>query len=146
MPSTGWISIGVEGPLPDGAGLIARYQKLTGVAAVATPHAERVSYEMTIYLSEAPPRKEFTELTTGGPNRFRISRTSDSGTQAWIRDGAAGWTHDANGWKATDGNRDVRHLGRGFIIQLVDPERCLWTKDGQDGHRARPSSCSRGSE
>src|SRR3954463_16206921 len=26
----------VEGPLPDGAGLIARYQKLTGVAAVAT--------------------------------------------------------------------------------------------------------------
>ena len=95
----------VEGPLPDGAGLIARYQKLTGVAAAATPHTERVSYEMTIYLSEAPPRKEFTELTTGGPNRFRMSRTSDSGTQAWIRDGDAGWTQDANGWQATDGNK-----------------------------------------
>lgn len=95
----------VEGPLPDGAGLIARYQELTGVAAVATPHTERVYYEMTIYLSEAPPRKEFTELTTGGPNRFRMSRTSDSGTQAWIRDGDAGWTQDANGWQATDGNK-----------------------------------------
>jgi hypothetical protein len=95
----------VEGPLPDGAALIARYQKLTGVTAVATPHPERVSYEMTIYLSEAPPRKEFTELTTGGPNQFRLSKTNDNGTQAWIRDGAAGWTSDTNGWQATDGNK-----------------------------------------
>ena len=95
----------VEDPLPDGAALIARYQKLTGTTAIATPHAERVSYEMTEYLSEAPPKKEFTELTTGGLNRFRMSRTSDGDTQTWIRDGASGWTQDANGWKAIDGNK-----------------------------------------
>lgn len=95
----------VEGPLPDGAALIAHYQKLTGVATASVPHTERVSYEMTIYLSEGAPRKEFTELATGGADRFRMSRTSDTGTQAWIRDGAAGWTNDANGWQVTDGNK-----------------------------------------
>ena len=93
-----------ESQLPDGASLIARYQKLTGVTTAAVPRAERVSYEMTIYLSEAPPRKEFTELTTGGQEQFRMSRTSEGGTQTWIRDGAAGWVRDANGWQATDGN------------------------------------------
>ena len=95
----------VQGPLPDGASLIARYQKLTGVAAVSAPHAERVRYDLTIYLSEAQPREEFTELTTAGPNRFSMTRRSDRGKQAWIRDGVAGWTHEANGWQATDGNQ-----------------------------------------
>jgi photosynthetic reaction center cytochrome c subunit len=95
----------VEDPLPGGAGLIARYQKLTGVAAVAAPHPERVSYQMTTYLSEAPPSIEATELTTGGPHQFRIGRHSDSGDQEWIRDGAAGWIHGTNGWQATDGNK-----------------------------------------
>jgi Photosynthetic reaction centre cytochrome C subunit len=95
----------VEGPLPDGAGLIARYQKLTGVTAAAAPQPERVSYETTIYLSEAPPSKEDTVLTTGGLHRFRMSRHNDSGNQAWIRDGANGWIDGATGWQATDGNQ-----------------------------------------
>jgi len=95
----------VEGPLPDGANLIARYQRLTGVTATATPHPERVSYQMTTYLSEAPPSKEDTVLITGGPHRFRMSRRSDRGEQQWIRDGSAGWTQGANGWQATDGNQ-----------------------------------------
>jgi hypothetical protein len=56
-------------------------------------------------MSEAPPRKEETELTIGGPQQFRISTRSDVGEREWIRDGAAGWTHDANGWQATDGNK-----------------------------------------
>jgi len=95
----------VEGPLPDGAGLIARYQKLTGVASAAPSHPERVSYDMTIYLSEGPPKKENTEVTIGAPKQFRVSTHSDRGTREWIRDGAAGWINDAAGWKPTDGNQ-----------------------------------------
>ncbi len=94
----------VEDALPDAASLIARYQKLTGVAAAAGPHAERLSYEMTTYLSEAPPRKENIELTIGGPDRFRMSWRSDSGAREWIRDGTTSWTLGENGWQASDGN------------------------------------------
>lgn len=94
-----------EGPLPDAAGLIARYQKLTGAAAPATPQVERVSYEMTIYLSEAPPRKVNTEVTIGGPHRFRMSTRSDHGLEEWIRDEASGWIKGAHGWEAVEGNK-----------------------------------------
>jgi hypothetical protein len=109
----------VEGPLPDGAGLIAGFQRLTGVAAVSALHAERVRYEMTIYLSEAQPRKEFNELITGGPNRFRMTSTRDNGTQAWIRDGAVGWTRDANKWQATDGSKMFDVSGEAASFEWV---------------------------
>jgi hypothetical protein len=95
----------VQGPLPDAEALIARYQKSTGIAPASAQHAERVVYELTVYLSEAQPRKELTDLTTAGPDRFRMTTTRDGSTQAWIRDGAAGWTHDVNGWHATDGTK-----------------------------------------
>jgi photosynthetic reaction center cytochrome c subunit len=101
-----WMNFGrVEGPLPDGAALIASYQRLTGVSASAVPHAERVSYEMTIYLSEGLPKRENTELTIAAPERFRVSTRNDAGTREWIRDGAAGWFHDANGWQPVDGRK-----------------------------------------
>lgn len=94
----------VEGPLPSGASMIARYRKLTGVDAAAAPHAERVAYEMTIYLSEAPPHKVETAVTVGGTDRFRMIRHDDQGSREFIRDGDAGWTDGASGWKAMDGN------------------------------------------
>ncbi len=94
----------VETPLPDGTELIARYQKLTGVGGAVAPHAERVAYKMTIYLSETPPTKVDTELTIGGPDQFRMSRSSDRGKREWIRNGDASWTETAVGWKAADGN------------------------------------------
>ena len=100
-----WIDFSkLEAPLPSGAGLIARYRKLTGVAAAAASRAERVSYDMTIYLSEAPPRKEVTELTIGGPDRFRMIRNSDGRRREWIRNGDVAWAATGDGWKAADGN------------------------------------------
>jgi hypothetical protein len=95
----------VEGPLPDAAALIDRYQKLTGAAAPAVPQAQRVSYEMTIYLSEAAPKKVNTELTVGGPRQFHMSTRSDDGLQEWVRNQASGWTNGAHGWEAVDGNK-----------------------------------------
>jgi len=91
-----------EQPMPDGAGLIARYRNLTGFAAAPAPRTERVSYEMTTYLSEAPPRKVETEVTVGGTDRFRMSRRGESGRQEWIRNGSSAWADDANGWRAME--------------------------------------------
>jgi|GEM_PF-1656402 len=124
-----WMDFGrAEGPLPDGAALIARYKRLTGVSAAAALHAERVSYEMTIYLSEASPRRQNTELTIAAPDRFRMSTRNDASTREWIRDGATGWTHDADGWQAVDGSKmfDISSEASSFkwenLKDVTDPK------------------------
>jgi hypothetical protein len=91
--------------LPDGAELIARFRKLTGMAADPVQRGERVSYEMTEYLSEAAPARTHTELLIGGADRFRMTTHSDHDTREWIRNGDGGWMDNSKGWKAMDGGQ-----------------------------------------
>jgi len=101
-----WMGFGrKEHALPDGAELIARFRKLTGVAEQPADHRERIAYEETTYLSEVAPRHENVELVIGGSDKAKMTMRDASGEIVDIRNGKEGWRNVGKDWIPIDGNQ-----------------------------------------